>query len=60
MAFEVSNLVALEDRSYEELLDLAAEIVCRTLGDLCVIALLSDDGSELHPLGMHHRQPELQ
>jgi DNA-binding CsgD family transcriptional regulator len=59
MALEVSELVALEDRPYEELLDLAAEIVCRTLGDVCVIALLSDDGSELHPLGLGHSEPEL-
>lgn len=60
MALEVSNLVALEAHPYEELLDLAAEIVCRTCGDVCVIALLSDDGSELHPLGVHHSEPELQ
>ena len=60
MAIEISNLVALEDRPYEELLDLAAEIVCRTLGDICVIALLSDDGSELHPLGLCHSEAGLQ
>jgi DNA-binding CsgD family transcriptional regulator len=59
MALKVSNLVAVEDPPYDELLDLAAEIVCEAMGDVCVLALLSDDGSELHPLGLHHRHPEV-
>jgi DNA-binding CsgD family transcriptional regulator len=60
MAVAVSNLVAVEDHPYDELLDRVAEIVCHTMGDVCVIALLSDDGRELHPLGLHHRDPEMQ
>jgi DNA-binding CsgD family transcriptional regulator len=57
MAIEVTDLAAAGDRAYDELLDLAAEIVCRAMADICAIALLSDDRRKLHPLGLHHRDP---
>jgi DNA-binding CsgD family transcriptional regulator len=59
MARDIANLVATERHPYDDLLDLTAEIVCQAMGDLCAIALLSDDRRELHPLGLHHRDEVL-
>jgi DNA-binding CsgD family transcriptional regulator len=55
MVLDVGTAQATVDDHYDVLLDLAATIVGRAIGDLCVIALLSDDGSTLHPVGLHHR-----
>ena len=60
MTRDVATLVAAEDHPYDELLELAAKIVARAIGDFCTIALLSDDGRELHPLGLFHRDDDLQ
>jgi DNA-binding CsgD family transcriptional regulator len=60
LALDISALVATVDRPYDVLLDLAATIVSGVIGDICVISLLSDDRRTLHPLGLHHRDPEIQ
>jgi DNA-binding CsgD family transcriptional regulator len=57
MALAVADLVAAADHPYEKLVDLAAEMVCQALGDVCAIALLAEDRHELHPVGLHHRDP---
>lgn len=54
MTLAVSDLVAAQDRHDAMLFDRVAEVVCRALGVLCVIALLSDDRQQLQPVGLHH------
>lgn len=41
----------------EELTERVAQIVCRDLADSCAIAVLSEDGRTVHPLGLHDRRP---
>jgi DNA-binding CsgD family transcriptional regulator len=60
MALEISGLVATYTQHYDALLDAAARIICRAMGDICVIGLLSDDRRKLHPLGIHHLDPAIQ
>ena len=55
-ASELSILVE-EATHYDTLLELAAPSIARNANGGCVIALLSDDGSTLHPLGFHHPEP---
>jgi len=57
MTYELTELVATEDLAFDELLRRSAEIVCRGMADICVIALLSPDGERLHPLGLASRDP---
>lgn len=54
----VAGAFAVNQRSWEELFELAAELVSDVMGDACVIGVLADDGSGFHPLGVHHRDPE--
>jgi DNA-binding CsgD family transcriptional regulator len=57
MALEISDLVAAHTDHYDGLLDAAAQIICRAMGDICVIGLLSDDRRVVHPLGLHPVTP---
>jgi DNA-binding CsgD family transcriptional regulator len=59
MALEIGELVATSTDHYDEMLDVAARVICRVMGDVCVIGLLSDDRGRIHPLGLHHRDPEI-
>jgi DNA-binding CsgD family transcriptional regulator len=59
MALEISQLVSAGARSVDALLDAAAAVMCEEMADRCVIAVLSDDGSKLHPLGLHDHDPEV-
>lgn len=52
-ASELALLVE-DARHYDALLETAAPMFARHVGGACIIALLSDDGAMLHPLGIHH------
>lgn len=56
MSLEVSTLLADGPPRDESLLDRVAGIVAESLGILCVIAVVDDDGAggEMHPVGLHH------
>ena len=41
----------------EPLMERVAEIVCQAVADSCAVAVLSQDGHRLHPLGLHDRRP---
>lgn len=57
VASELSILVA-EVQHYDTLLEVAARVIARGADGGCAIGLLSDDGETLHPLGLHHDDPE--
>jgi len=59
MVWKISALVSAGTDAIDSLLDAAAELVCRAMGDTCVIGVLFDDGSRIHPLGIFHRDEEL-
>jgi DNA-binding CsgD family transcriptional regulator len=59
MVWEISGLVSAGATSIDALLDEAAETVCRAMADTCVIGILFDDASKIHPLGIHHRDAEM-
>lgn len=59
MVWKVSSLVAAGTDAVDSLLDAAAEVVCRAMADTCVIGILFDDGSKIHPLGIYHRDEDL-
>ncbi len=59
------NVLAEASRAFAEarldlpaLLEAIARRVVETLGDVCVIRLLSDDGRRLEPVAMYHPDPE--
>jgi DNA-binding CsgD family transcriptional regulator len=52
MNMEVMSLLATLDAGQEELAEQVARIVCVNVADSCAIAVLSDDGRRLHPLGL--------
>jgi DNA-binding CsgD family transcriptional regulator len=55
---EVATLLAtVLPGDQEELVERVAQIVCREVADCCAIAVLSEDGRTLHPLGLHDRRP---
>ena len=56
-AAELSILVE-EAQNYDTLLERAAPVIARHGDGGCVIALLYDDDETLHPLGVHHPDPE--
>src|SRR5437868_6652047 len=58
-ASRIAELVATWDGTCVDLLDAAARIICDTLADGCVMALLSPDGEVLHPLGIYHRDARI-
>ncbi len=49
---EVLALLATVQASQDELAGQVAQLVCSSFADSCVIAVLSDDGRTLHPLGL--------
>jgi DNA-binding CsgD family transcriptional regulator len=58
MQMEVTELLAtLLPADEAELVERVAQIVCREVADSCAIALLSEDGHTLHPLGLYDRRP---
>lgn len=57
LAAELTILVE-ETRNYDTLLEQAAPAIARHVDGGCVIALLADDGKVLHPLGIHHDDPD--
>jgi DNA-binding CsgD family transcriptional regulator len=59
MVWTISQMVAAGTTSIDLLLDAAAEAVCRAMADICVVGVLFDDASKIHPLGIYHRDAEL-
>lgn len=59
MAAEVAALVSAGRPSLEALLDDAAEMICRGMADACVLGVLFDHDSKIHPLGLYHRDERL-
>jgi DNA-binding CsgD family transcriptional regulator len=59
MATEVAALVSSGAPSLEELLDSAAEVICRDMADVCVLGVLFDHDSKIHPLGLYHHDERL-
>ena len=58
MQMEVTELLATVLPADEgELVERVAQIVCREVADSCAIALLSENGHTLHPLGLYDRRP---
>ncbi len=58
MNMDVAALLAtVRPADQEELAELVAQIVCRDVADCCAIAVLSEDGRTVHPLGLHDRRP---
>ena len=58
MNMEVAALLAtVLPADHEDLVERVAQIVCRDVADCCAIAVLSEDGRTLHPLGLHDRRP---
>ena len=59
MNMEVMAVLATASTGPEELVDRVARIVCREIADSCAIAILSEDGRELHPLGLFDCRTEI-
>ena len=59
MVWEISRLVSAGASSIDSLLDAAAEAVCRAMADACVVGVLFDDGTKIHPLGIYHRDADV-
>jgi GAF domain-containing protein len=58
MNMEVAAFLAtVVPADQEELVERVAQIVCRDVADCCAIAVLSEDGRTVHPLGLHDRRP---
>jgi DNA-binding CsgD family transcriptional regulator len=52
-----SFLAAALPADHEDVMERVAQIVCRDVADCCAIAVLSEDGHKVHPLGLHDRRP---
>src|SRR5260221_2780352 len=59
MSQEIADLLAATDRPQDEMFNEAAAIVCRAFADTCIVALLSEDRRNLHPLGLGARDSEM-
>lgn len=59
MLLRVTELLAVEGLRLDQLLDAVAATICDGLADTCGVALLSPDGSTLHPLGLRHRDARI-
>jgi PAS domain S-box-containing protein len=55
---ESARIFAEQSLDESAALEAIAQRVSHLLGDLCVIRLLSDDGGQLLPVAVHHRNPE--
>lgn len=56
---DVIGLLATASLGQEELVDRVARIVCGGVADCCAIAVLSDNGRALHPLGLFDCRQEV-
>jgi DNA-binding CsgD family transcriptional regulator len=57
---EVMALLATVEVSQDDLVNQVAHVVCTSVADSCVVAMLSDDGRTLHPLGLFDSRGEVQ
>ncbi len=54
---EISLALSRNFRDYREGVELAARHSAETIGDLCLISLLSEDGQWLDPVALYHPDP---
>jgi DNA-binding CsgD family transcriptional regulator len=59
MNMEVMALLATVDAGQDDLVNEVARLVCASIADSCAIAILSDDGRTLHPLGLFDRRGDV-
>ena len=59
LLFRVTELLSVEQLPLEGLLDAVAALACEEVAELCGIALLSDSGHLLHPIGLRHRNEQI-
>jgi DNA-binding CsgD family transcriptional regulator len=59
MNMQVMALLAAREASQDDLANHVAHLVCSNVADSCAIAILSDDGRTLHPLGLFDRRSDV-